>query len=162
MEDGFLKVTGRLKEQYKLENGKYIVPTPIEEAIGMSRFISQVVLFGSNKPHNVALLVPDFVAVRAELKLNDHNEVTDEDLVNDKRVKSLIDAEIVANCWRLKKFEVPTRWAFVAPFTAENNMLTPKMSIRRHKVVQTYMEVIQNIYGEEQEEEEAQDKAKTA
>ena len=162
MEDGFLKVTGRLKEQYKLENGKYIVPTPIEEAIGMSRFISQVVLFGSNKPHNVALLVPDFVAVRAELKLNDHNEVTDEDLVNDKRVKSLIDAEIVANCWRLKKFEVPTRWAFVAPFTAENNMLTPKMSIRRHKVVQTYMEVIQNIYGEEQEEEEPQDKAKTA
>ena len=37
--DGWLKVTGRLKEQYKLENGKYVCPTPIKEAIGMSRFI---------------------------------------------------------------------------------------------------------------------------
>ena len=74
MEDGSLKVTGRLKEQYKLENGKYIVPTPIEEAIGMSRFISQVVLFGSNKPHNVALLVPDFVAVRADARARRSND----------------------------------------------------------------------------------------
>lgn len=154
LEDGWLKVTGRLKEQYKLENGKYVVPTPIEEAIGMSRFISQVVLFGANKPHNVALLVPDWTAIRSELNLSDPNEVTDEDLANDKRVKSLIDAEIAANCWRLKKFEVPTKWAFVAPFTAANNMLTPKMSIRRHKVIQTYSDIIASLYGLEDEEEE--------
>jgi len=153
MEDGFLKVTGRLKEQYKLENGKYVSPTPIEEAIGMSRFLSQVVLYGANRPKNVALLVPDWEAIRAELKLKDPNEVTDEDLVNDKRVKSLIDAEIVANCWRLKKFEVPSEWAFVAPFTAANNMLTPKMSIRRHKVIQMYANVIAGLYGDKVEEE---------
>lgn len=120
----------------------------------MSRFIAQVVLFGANKPNNVALLVPEWTAIRAELNMNDPNEVTDEDLANDKRVKSLIDAEIVANCWRLKKFEVPTEWAFVAPFTAANNMLTPKMSIRRHKVIQTYKNVIADLYGEEHEEEE--------
>lgn len=162
MDNGYLKVTGRLKEQYKLENGKYVVPTPIEEAIGMSRFISQVVLYGANRPHNVALLVPDLSAIRTELKLNNPNEVSDDDLVNDKRVKALIDAEIVANCWRLKKYEVPTRWAFVAPFTAANNMLTPKMSIRRHKVIQTYMDVINMIYGDEEaeiERERAMDKA---
>mmetsp|Transcript_6798 Transcript_6798/g.9175 ORF Transcript_6798/g.9175 Transcript_6798/m.9175 type:complete len:619 (-) Transcript_6798:1-1857(-) len=50
-DDGFLSVTGRVKEQYKLENGKYVCPTPIEEAIGMSRFISQVVLCGANRPY---------------------------------------------------------------------------------------------------------------
>jgi long-chain acyl-CoA synthetase len=162
MEEGFLKVTGRLKEQYKLENGKYVCPSPIEEAIGMSRFLSQVVLFGANKPTNVALLVPDWVAIRNELHLNDHNEVTDEDLVNDKRVRSLIDAEIVANCWRLKKFEVPTDWAFVAPFTAANNMLTPKMSIRRHMVIKTYANVIAGLYGEQVEEDCSSEDAKKA
>jgi len=36
--EGFDKVTGQLKEQHKLENGKYVVPTPIEEAIGLSCF----------------------------------------------------------------------------------------------------------------------------
>jgi len=157
MEDGYVKVTGRLKEQYKLENGKYIVPTPIEEAIGMSRFISQVVLFGANKPHNVALLVPDWNTIRAELNMNDSS--SEEDLMNDKLVKSLIDAEIVANCWRLKKFEVPREWAFVAPFTAGNNMLTPKMSIRRHKVIQTYDNIIAQLYGEGREERSEEVKA---
>ena len=67
--DGFLSITGRRKEQYKLENGKYIVPTPIEEAIGMSRFLQQVVLCGANRPYNVVLLVPDWAAVRSRLKI---------------------------------------------------------------------------------------------
>lgn len=155
MDDGFIKVTGRLKEQYKLENGKYVVPTPIEEAIGMSRFISQVVLYGSDRPYNIALLVPDWDAIRGELGLED--DLSEEELVNHKLVKSLIDAEIVANCWRLKKFEVPKNWAFVAPFTAANNMLTPKMSIRRHKVIETYKELVAQLYGEEVPQEESGD-----
>ncbi len=32
-DDGFLYITGRIKEQYKLENGKYVVPVPIEQAL---------------------------------------------------------------------------------------------------------------------------------
>jgi len=146
--DGFVKVTGRLKEQYKLENGKYVVPTPIEEAIGMSRFINQVVLSGANRPSNVALLVPDWPSIRTELGITGE-DVMDEDLVHDKRVKSLIDAEIAAHCYKLKKFEVPTKWALVAPFTAANNMLTPKMSIRRHKVISTYKDLIGELHGDD-------------
>eukprot|EP00542_Grammatophora_oceanica_P015624 CAMPEP_0194026162 /NCGR_PEP_ID=MMETSP0009_2-20130614/475_1 /TAXON_ID=210454 /ORGANISM="Grammatophora oceanica, Strain CCMP 410" /LENGTH=683 /DNA_ID=CAMNT_0038664711 /DNA_START=119 /DNA_END=2170 /DNA_ORIENTATION=- len=148
--EGFVKVTGRVKEQYKLENGKYVVPTPIEEAVGMSRFIMQVVLVGANRPHNVALLVPDWAVIRTELKVGD--DVSEEDLANDERVKQLIDAEIETNCYKLKKFEIPTKWAFVAPFTAANNMLTPKMSIRRHKVMEAYADVVNDLYTDEKEQ----------
>jgi len=150
IEDGYIKVTGRLKEQYKLENGKYVVPTPIEEAIGMSRFISQVVLYGANKPYNIALLVLDWNHIRLELNMND---IAEEDLISDKRVKTLIDAEISANCWRVKKFEIPTKWTVVSPFTAANNMLTPKMSIRRHEVIKTYQNIIMKLYKEEVKKE---------
>ncbi len=145
--DGWLRVTGRLKEQYKLENGKYVVPTPIETAIGMSRFVSQVVLCGANRPFNVALLVPEWNAIRVELNVG--ADVSEEDLANDERVKNLIDDEIKASCAKLKKFELPTKWAFVAPFTAANNMLTPKMSIRRHKVMEAYVDVVGALYGDE-------------
>jgi long-chain acyl-CoA synthetase len=153
--EGFVRITGRLKEQYKLENGKYVVPTPIEEAIGMSRFIAQVVLCGANRPYNVALLVPEWSAIRAELKVGD--SVAEEELVNDERVRSLIDKEIEKTCAKLKKYEVPQEWAFVAPFTAANNMLTPKMSIRRHKVIQTYGDVISHMYGDDPVVSEAAD-----
>ena len=146
--DGYIHVTGRLKEQYKLENGKYVCPTPIEEAIGMSRFIMQVVLCGANRPYNVALLVLDWAAIRMELKISD--DIFEEELANDKRVKRLIDSEIQASCkGKLKKFEIPQEWAMVAPFTAANNMLTPKMSIRRHIVMSTYEDVIASLYDDD-------------
>jgi acyl-CoA synthetase (AMP-forming)/AMP-acid ligase II len=59
----FLKITGRHKELYKLENGKYVVPVPVEDAVGRSQFVAQVMVCGANKPHNVALIVPDFAQV---------------------------------------------------------------------------------------------------
>lgn len=154
-EGGWIRVTGRLKEQYKLENGKYVVPTPIEEAIGLSRFISQVVLCGANRPYNVALLVPDLVALRGHLKLPE--STTDEEVIHDERVRALIDEEIKSTCKKLKKFEIPQAWAFVPAFTAANHMLTPKMSIRRHKVIQTYGDIIQHLYGDDPVVAEAAD-----
>ena len=113
----------------------------------MSRFISQVVLCGANRPHNVALLVPEWTAIRNEIKAD--AAATDDALANDARVKALIDKEIQATCARLKKLEIPQAWAFVAPFTAANNMLTPKMSIRRHKVIHAYGDIISHMYGDE-------------
>jgi len=145
-EHGFLSVTGRLKEQYKLENGKYIVPTPIEEAIGMSRFIQQVVLVGANRPHNTVLLVLDWVATKVELGIN-NDTLSEEELANDPRVKNLIDTELATTCAHMKKFETPRDWAIVAPFTAANDMLTPKMSIRRHMVVKAYSDLIEQLYN---------------
>mmetsp|Transcript_8615 Transcript_8615/g.18603 ORF Transcript_8615/g.18603 Transcript_8615/m.18603 type:complete len:391 (-) Transcript_8615:1255-2427(-) len=146
-EEGWIKVTGRIKEQYKLENGKYVVPAPIENAIGMSRFVSQVVVCGANRPHNVALIVPDWAAIRQELELN--NEISDVEIVNSEQVQELIDTEIRNNCSDLKKFEIPRKWAFVAPFTAANNMLTPKMSIRKHNVVEVYSDIISALYEDD-------------
>ena len=113
----------------------------------MSRYISQVVLAGANRPFNVALLVPEWIAIRTELKIAEG--VSDDELASDARVKALIDSEINMTCARLKKFEVPQEWAFVAPFTAANNMLTPKMSIRRHKVIQAYADIISHMYADE-------------
>ena len=61
--DGYLYITGRVKEQYKLENGKYIAPAPLEESLKLSAYIDQVMLYGYNRPHNVALIVAAMPAV---------------------------------------------------------------------------------------------------
>ena len=121
-ENGWVKVTGRLKEQYKLENGKYVVPTPIEETLSLSRYITQVVVSGANRPYNIAMIVPDWITIRNELKITD--DVDETELMNDERVTQLIDGEFEFFNQRLKKFEAPAKWTFVAPFTAANGMLT--------------------------------------
>jgi long-chain acyl-CoA synthetase len=92
------------------------------------------------------LIVPEWDAIRKELGYDENTK--EEDIVNDERVKGLIDEEIRQSCSKIKKFEVPKEWAFVAPFTVANNMLTPKMSVRRHNVVDAYSEVIAHLYGD--------------
>jgi long-chain acyl-CoA synthetase len=144
--DNFVKITGRLKEQYKLENGKYVVPTPVEEAIGMSRFIMQIVLCGANRPYNVCLIVPDVDALKNELKLD--GDITVADLQSNPDVLKLMEAEIQSNSKSLKKFEVPQKFHFVNSFTVENQMLTPKMSVRRHVAITTYCDEIGAMYGD--------------
>ena len=63
--DGFLFITGRVKELYKLANGKYVAPAPLEEKLQLSPYIAQCVVYGADKPHNVALIVPDMAALQA-------------------------------------------------------------------------------------------------
>ena len=60
VEGKFLKVTGRIKEQFKLENGKYVVPAPLEDVFARSPFIGQIFICGNNNPNPIALIVPNY------------------------------------------------------------------------------------------------------
>ncbi|MCL2448858.1 MAG: long-chain fatty acid--CoA ligase, partial [Polyangiaceae bacterium] len=62
--DGFISITGRIKEQYKLENGKYVVPTPLEEQLKLSPYVLNAMVYGDNRPFNVALVVANVGAVQ--------------------------------------------------------------------------------------------------
>ena len=64
-DDGYLYITGRIKEQYKLANGKYVSPGVLEERLKLSPFITDLMIYGDGRTHNVALVVPDLAAVRA-------------------------------------------------------------------------------------------------
>lgn len=111
----------------------------------MSRFIDRAVVTGANHPYNVVLIVPEWTAIRNELGLAE-NDASEEDLVNDARLRTLIDEELRQSCAKMKKFEVPKQWMIVAPFTVANNMLTQKQSTRRHKVIEAYKDAIDQLY----------------
>ncbi len=83
----------------------------------------------------MSLIVPDWVAIQSKLGMP--KNTPDEMLVNSNRVKGLIGTEIKLICYSIKKFEVPAAFAFVAPFTATNNMAMPKMSICRHVIIKS-------------------------
>ena len=146
---GFLFITGRIKEQYKLENGKYVVPTPLEEAIKLSPYVANVMVFGDNKPFNVALVVPNLPAVK---KWAQDQHVTlpggDDAIVKDDKVRSLLKQEIEKYGAAFKGFESIQDFALVAEdFTTDNGMLTPSLKLKRRKVVEAFGPLIEALYA---------------
>ena len=146
-EDGYLFIRGRIKEQYKLENGKYVVPSPIEEQLQLSGFISQVMVYGEQRPFNVALVVPDFEYLEqwaAEKGL----DATDLDtLLEDAEVQELFKTEITRAQSSIKHYERVRDFALeTEEFTPENGMLTPSLKIKRRAILEKYGDQIDEMY----------------
>jgi long-chain acyl-CoA synthetase len=142
--DGYLKITGRIKEQYKLENGKYVMPAPLEEQLKLSPYIANALLYGQNKPHNVALVVPDVEAVH---KWADEKGITLGELEESKELKELLKKELDERGAEFKGFERPRDFAVVAEdFTPDNGMLTPTMKLKRRVILSKYQDRIDALY----------------
>ena len=145
---GFLFITGRIKEQYKLENGKYVVPTPIEEALKLSPYVANAMVYGDNRPYNVALVVVDVRAVRRWSE-TEHLRLPHDDqgVLKDERVRSLLKTEIDKQATAFKGFESIRDFALIdTDFTTENGMLTPSLKLKRRKVVETFGALFEQMY----------------
>jgi long-chain acyl-CoA synthetase len=146
---GFLFITGRIKEQYKLENGKYVVPTPIEEALKLSPYVENAMVYGDNRPYNVALVVADVRAVRRWSETEHIHLPNDEEgVLKDDRVRSLFKAEIEKHAVAFKGFEAIRDFALIGTdFTTDNGMLTPSLKLKRRKVVETFGSLLEQMYA---------------
>lgn len=145
--DGYLFITGRIKEQYKLENGKYVVPVPIEEAIKLSSWVLNVMVHGANRPYNVALVVPDLEKLKGWAK--EKGIATDPlpALLQNAEVMALYRDEIAKLTHEIKGYERVRNFALIADdFTVDNGLLTPKMSLKRRVAVQRYESTINGLY----------------
>jgi long-chain acyl-CoA synthetase len=142
--DGFLHITGRIKEQYKLENGKYVVPSPLEEKLKLSPYIANVMIYGANKPHNVALVIPDMEVLRAwAAKQN----MTLDDACQSDPVRQLLQAEIEELSRDIKGYErVQNFCVAIEDFTTDNGMLTPTLKLKRRAVLERYGKDLDALY----------------
>ncbi len=144
--EGFLYITGRVKEQYKLENGKYVVPAPLEEQLKLSPYINQVMIYGENKPYNVALIVPDEIALVEWAGENGKSKDLSV-LLEDPEVRKLMEGQVAEHGRAFKGYEHPRKFRLIAEeFSTENDMLTPKMSLKRRNVMKVYGDLIATLY----------------
>jgi long-chain acyl-CoA synthetase len=144
--DGYLYITGRTKELYKLENGKYVAPVPLEEQLTLSPYILQCVIFGSDRPHNVALIVPDMTALRAWAKGKGF-ALDGEALLTEPSVRTLLEGEVETFSKGFKGYERIVDFVVdTDELTIQNGMLTPTLKLRRNRVVAKYAEVFASLY----------------
>ncbi len=143
--EGYLFITGRIKEQYKLENGKYVMPTPLEEQLALSPFIVNVMLHGQDRPFNVALVVIDPDHIRAWA--TERGIPADGDLAQTPAVHDLIAGELSRLSAEFREYERPRLFVLTTDqLTIDNGMLTPTLKLKRRSVLARYGTAIEALY----------------
>ncbi|MGD0279787.1 MAG: AMP-binding protein [Smithella sp.] len=145
--DGYLFITGRIKEQYKLENGKFCFPVSLEENICLASFVQQAVIYGINRPYNICIIVPDFDVLLHYAK--EKGLPTDiKELVARQDIVDMI-GESVTNQLKGKfgGYEIPRKFILLPePFSLENGMLTQTMKLKRKVVLDKLNDRIEALY----------------
>ena len=146
-EDGFLWITGRIKEQYKLENGKYVFPAALEEDICLNHYVQNAVISGANKPYNICMIVPEPAALEEYAKKN-NLQADIQSLVEREDIQDMIKKEILdALKGKYGNYEIPRKFLFLSePFTLENSMLTQTMKLKRRNITEKYKDQIEALY----------------
>jgi long-chain acyl-CoA synthetase len=146
-DDGFLWITGRIKEQYKLDNGKYVFPVALEEDICLNHYVQNALIYGAGQEYNICLLVPDFAALEGYAEKRSLGKDM-KALISRRDIQDMITGEIIDE---LKKkyagYEIPRKFLFIdVAFTVENGMLTQTMKLKRRVIMEKYSDRIEELY----------------
>ena len=144
---GYLKITGRRKEVFKLSNGKFISPDLFENKLKESPFVENVIVIGENRKFASALVIPDYAYIENWSKLHEIPFKNMKDLIENKEINSKILSEIQnINCI-LGKSERIYKFRFCqTPWTIEKGELTPTLKVKRDNIQKNYKHLIEEIY----------------
>lgn len=147
-EDGYLFITDRKKELFKTSGGKYIAPSPIEQMLRSSRFVSQAVLAGNERKYAAALIVPNFEMLESYAKHKGYDDLkTPADFCRDPRIADLFERQIAKVTAGLSRFETVKKFALLErEFSVERGELTPTLKVKRRVIDENYKDVIDRLY----------------
>ena len=121
--DGYLKITGRIKEAFKTTKGKYIVPTPIEMRFAKNPHIENICVLGQGLPSPIALAVlsPEAKNLPRDNLVMEFGELLDQ--VNSQSESYEKIPHMIV---------LPDEWSI------ENSMITPTLKLKRNKIEEKY------------------------
>jgi long-chain acyl-CoA synthetase len=146
-DDSYIRITDRKKDIIVNTGGDNVSPQRIEGILTLQPEISQAMVYGDRKPHLVALLVPDpdFFLEWASANNKSGDLAV---LVDDKDFNAVIQAVMDRVNGSLSVIEKIRRTRLTAePFTIENELMTPSLKIRRHKINEIHGEALEKLYG---------------
>ena len=150
--DGYLSITGRVKSQFKLENGKYVSPAPLEENLKLSPLVEQAVLDGKDMLRTYLIIHPNMDAMKAAMNAagidasGSNADICGRQSTKDWLLAELKDKNMKSPVW--KGYEVaanlildPEEW------TTDNDMLTPSMKVKLRNLLTHHEAEITKIKG---------------
>ncbi len=117
--EGYLTITGRVKDQFKTDKGKYISPAPIELELMKNPYIEQVCVVGTGIPQPIALIITPM-----ESKSKSRAEVAKSIVATIKEINPTLE----------KHEKIEKAVIMSEDWTVENGLLTPTMKVKRNQV----------------------------
>ncbi len=146
-EGGFLMVTDRKKEIFKLSNGKFIAPQIIENIFKESPIIDQIMVIGEHEKFASALISPNVKYFDDWKKSSNISFSSIEELIQLPEVLSLFSSEISKFNKRLSSYEGINRFRLVKDaWSPETGELSPTLKLRRQYVSEKYRSFVEQIY----------------
>ncbi|GAB4121115.1 MAG: AMP-dependent synthetase/ligase [Sideroxydans sp.] len=144
---GHVYITGRLKEIIVLANGEKLPPADLEAAIVQhDPLIDQAMVYGEGKPYLVALVVLNPVVwPEIAAKLGVPPDIPES--LTDSRVEAKVLRRIARNLTSFPGYAKVNRVLLLTePWTIDNGLLTPKLSMKRNKIVEKFSAEIDRLY----------------
>lgn len=134
-EEGFLFISGRTKDIFKTDKGKYVAPAPIEMELAQNSYIEQICVVGNQLPQPMALVV---------LSL-------EQQLPNRQELSSMFKQLLQKINHQLEKHEQLKKIVIVAKtWSIDNNLLTPTLKIKRREIEKQYQSFYKKWYQQEE------------
>ncbi|MEM7245709.1 MAG: AMP-binding protein [Acidobacteriota bacterium] len=150
-EQGFLRVTDRKKNVFKLSTGKYVSPAPLEARLGSDSIVEHAVVLGAEQKFCAALVFPSREALEQlaqELELGEieYSELLQHPVIHE-RYQELVDAANLA----LPEWETIKRFRLVdGELTVENGLLTPTLKVRRARVRAAFPDDLAAVHSDDE------------
>lgn len=127
-EDGYLTITGRVKEIYKTTKGEYVAPAEIETGFAENNYVDQICVAVQELPQPIALIVLSETGLKA-----------DKDDVSQSLEETLKSLNPQLHTYQRVKKAVIVK----EPWTIDNDMMTPSLKIRRKIIESRYQPHLQ-------------------
>jgi long-chain acyl-CoA synthetase len=146
---GFVKITDRMKDIIITAGGKNITPSEIENQLKFSPYVSDAVVIGDKRPYLTCLIMIDHENVEKFAQDHDIPFTNYTSLCRAAEIQDLIWREIEAVNANFARVETIKRFMLIErQLTPEDEELTPTMKLKRNFVNKRYASEIDAMYGE--------------
>ena len=146
--EGYLTITGRLKEIIVTAGGKNVAPAQLEDVIRAHPIVSQAMVVGDQRSFVAALVTLDEESLEQWLADQGRDRRSVADVTLDEQVRAAVQSAVdaanatVSSAEQIRRFAIlPVAW------TEDSGHLTPTMKLKRNKVLEDFSREVEALYA---------------
>jgi long-chain acyl-CoA synthetase len=126
--EGYLRITGRVKDLFKTDKGKYVAPAPIEDKLVMHMAVEACCVTGANLGQPLALLMLNAEATKRAADAAGRAELEASLSAHLAGINELLDPHEQLDCLVVT----------ADPWTVDNDLITPTFKVKRNRIEELF------------------------